>query len=89
MSSTPTEKDIYRILNEWIAAAERGENCKAYRDDFGVLERTIFGKPAERVTNPVAMKYDLTRNAIVRYSGSKDPEDLAQARELFAQITSP
>lgn len=86
----PTEKDLYRVLKDWIEAAAKGEKCDAFRTDFGTLEREVFGTPAERVRNPKALKYDVIRNALVMYSGKeKDRADLAEAQVLFVKIPTP
>tara|TARA_Y100000310_G_C20504926_1_gene725926 strand:- start:326 stop:598 length:273 start_codon:yes stop_codon:yes gene_type:complete len=86
-----TQQEIYGVLKEWVDETDRGDfrNFEELRDRFGDLERQVFGETKERVRNPLAMKYDSTRNALLAYSGSKSPKDLELIRQRFLEIPSP
>ncbi|MAG52681.1 MAG: hypothetical protein CMH62_01830 [Nanoarchaeota archaeon] len=83
--------EIQLLLQEWINESKEGSfsNFEEYRNKFGKLEIEIFGIPSRRVINPLAMKYDKARNALVMYSGSRSEKDLQAVLERFSEIENP
>ncbi len=86
------QQDLFQLLGTWIDEAEEApaERVEQLRDEFGRLDREVFGDSiSERCNNPVAMQYDRVRNELVRYSGEKDPDDLEMAKQHYAEIMNP
>ena len=83
--------ELHLLLQEWIDETKEGSfsNFGEYRDKFGKLEIEVFGNPSQRVINPLAMKYDKARNALVMYSGSRSEKDLQAVLERFSEIENP
>lgn len=86
-----SQNEIYHVLKTWIEAAKKRnfDKFSEFRSQFGQLEKKTFGDVSERVRNPVAMKYEIVRNELVRYSGDKNPKDLELARKDFLKIQNP
>jgi len=87
-----SELELYNLTEQWIEylGNDREEECAPLRVRFGRFEEELFGQPAERVVNPLAMQYDGVRNALAGMVQGEDPIERAQeAKELFSEIPNP
>ncbi|MFH1683146.1 MAG: hypothetical protein ABIA37_05100 [Candidatus Woesearchaeota archaeon] len=87
--------DIYYTLKEWLQSVDSKDRSTRLRDQFGSLEKKVFGKqPTQRVQNQLAMQYDSVRNKLVMHIGKEmysnyNPSFLEDARKLFYRIPQP
>ncbi len=88
--------ELYRLTKAWMSVVETEdynnemyETFDGFRSGFGRLEILVFHEVSKRTSNPEAMKYDLVRNLLVNYSGTKDVDDLESAKEAFSDIPIP
>ncbi|MEK6906756.1 MAG: hypothetical protein AABW81_03980 [Nanoarchaeota archaeon] len=87
---------LYKFTSAWIFYSKTThpnpqirEEFNIFRDEFGELERKVFGDTHLRINNPVAMKYDKVRNILVRYLGDEDFSHLKLAEDIFSEIPNP
>ena len=78
------------MLEEWIEQAEQGRELAhtEFSKEFSRMDIEFFGGVSERCKSPLAMKYDLCRNALC-YPMINLEERAIMARELFGKIPQP
>ncbi len=80
--------ELNNLIKSWIEDYQQSnfDRTGYFRREFERLEKAEFGMVSERIKNPLAMLYNKIRNALIRYSGDKNPKDLELAVTSFSQI---